>query len=310
MRNSFAKDLESMIARFPDIFLLYGDIGNKLFDDFKGANPQSYSNVGVAESNMVTVAAGMAKSGFLPVVYTINSFLSLKTLEQIKLDVCYPNLPVVMVGTGGGLSYAELGATHHSLEDFAILSVLPNLEVFAPADPTELSQSLELAFSLQKPCYIRIGKKGETSFIEKNRLDVEFQGVNKVVLSPNTQNLIVSTGTVGGNVFSAIESTQSESNLDFEFWTIPRVKKIPESELASMFARFNKIMVVEEHNSFGGLGSIISYKNSVNYSKFIKFRFLNTGDSFHSGMGNLENARAQLGLDPISIKETILDFFG
>jgi transketolase C-terminal domain/subunit len=77
-----------------------------------------------------------------------------------------------------------------------------------------------------------------------------------------------------------------------------------------MFARFNKIMVVEEHNSFGGLGSIISYENSVNYSKFIKFRFLNTGDSFHSGMGNLENARAQLRLDPISIKETILDFFG
>ena len=309
MRNSFAKDLESMITRFPDIFLLYGDIGNKLFDDFKTANPRSYCNVGVAESNMVTVAAGMAKSGFLPVVYTINSFLSLKTLEQIKLDVCYPNLPVIMVGTGGGLSYAELGATHHSLEDFAILSVLPNLEVFAPADSTELTQSLEFALSLKKPCYIRIGKKGETNFIEKNRANVRFQGVNKVVLNPNTQNLIVSTGTIGGNVFSAIESIRGESNLNAEFWTIPRVKKIPESELTSMFTRFKKILVVEEHNSFGGLGSIISYENSMNYSEFIQFRFLNTRDSFHSGMGNLENARAELGLDPISIKSTILDFF-
>lgn len=309
MRNSFAKDLESMITRFPNLFLLYGDIGNKLFEDFKVANPQNYCNVGVAESNLVTVAAGMAKTGFLPIVYTINSFLSLKTLEQIKLDVCYANLPVVMVGTGGGLSYAELGATHHSLEDFAILSVLPNLEVFAPADSAELSQCLELAFSLQKPSYIRIGKKGETSFIEKNRENAEFQGVNKIVFNSKSQNLIISTGTIGGNVFSAIESIQTKSNLNFEFWTIPRVKKIPESELTSIFTRFKKIIIVEEHNSFGGLGSIISYENLVKYSGCIQFKFLNTGDRFHSGLGNLDKARAVLGLDTNSIKNSILDFF-
>ena len=135
MRNAFAAEITALGKSDPSIVLLSGDIGNKLFDNYKAAQADRFFNCGVAEQNMVGVAAGMALSGLRPVVYTINSFLIGRSFEQIRLDVCYHNLPVVLVGVGGGLGYASLGPTHHSLEDVAILKSLPNLTILCPADP-------------------------------------------------------------------------------------------------------------------------------------------------------------------------------
>jgi transketolase len=104
MRNRFAEELTKIAIENDDIVLLYGDIGNRLFDNFKKSLPNRSFNCGVAEPNMVGVAAGLAKTGFTPFVYTINTFLYLRAFEQIKLDVCYPRVPVIMVGTGSGLS--------------------------------------------------------------------------------------------------------------------------------------------------------------------------------------------------------------
>ena len=148
-----------------DVCLLSGDIGNRMFDRYKEVAPTRFLNCGIAEANMMSMAAGMALSGLRPVVYTITPFTTTRCLEQIRTGVAYHEAPVVIVGTGSGLSYAELGATHHSLEDLAILRSIPNLQVCAPADSLELEAQLRQAIAEGKPTYIRIGKKGEPDLL-------------------------------------------------------------------------------------------------------------------------------------------------
>ena len=161
MRNAFADELTKLARENDKVVLLSGDIGNKLFDNFKKIDERRFYNCGVAEANMMGVAAGMAMSGLRPVIYTITPFTTTRCFEQIRVDACYHKAPVVIVGTGSGLSYAELGPTHHSCEDLAILRVLPNMTVLAPADEVELRQCMRAALRQDGPVYIRIGKKGE-----------------------------------------------------------------------------------------------------------------------------------------------------
>jgi len=160
MRNSFAKSITDLSKKNKKIVLLAGDIGNKLFDNFKKIDKNRFFNCGVAEANMTGVAAGLAIQGFRPITYTITPFNTLRCLEQIKIDICYPKLPVIIVGTGAGLSYSALGATHHSLDDIAIMRALPNMNVVCPSDPIEVAHAIEHALKIKGPTYIRIGKKG------------------------------------------------------------------------------------------------------------------------------------------------------
>ena len=134
MRNAFSSEMTELAKTNERIVLLSGDIGNKLFDPFKALFPNRFFNCGVAEANMTSMAAGMALGGLIPVTYTITPFNTYRCLEQIRVDLCYHNLPVTIVGVGAGLSYASLGATHHSCEDIAILRSLPNMTVVCPGD--------------------------------------------------------------------------------------------------------------------------------------------------------------------------------
>lgn len=145
MRNAFAAEVTEIANANENVVLLSGDIGNKLFDRYKEVAPDRFFNCGIAEANMIGTAAGMAMCGLKPIVYTIVPFITTRCLEQIKIDLCYHNAPVVVVGVGGGLSYAGLGATHHSFEDIAILRVLPRMKVVCPGDPVEVRLAVRAA---------------------------------------------------------------------------------------------------------------------------------------------------------------------
>ena len=161
MRNAFADEITKIAQQREDIVLLSGDIGNRLFDKFKEVAPGRFFNCGVAEANMMGVAAGMAASGLTPICYTIASFLTYRVIEQIRLDLGYHHQRAILVGTGAGLSYASLGSTHHSVEDMGMLRLIPGLAVLAPGDEKELRPALHAALEYPGPVYIRIGKKGE-----------------------------------------------------------------------------------------------------------------------------------------------------
>ena len=168
MRNAFAQEITAIAEKDKKIVLLSGDIGNRLFDKFRNKFPKRFYNCGIAEASMTGISSGMAHLGLRPITYTIATFNTIRCLEQIRVDVCYPDLPVIIVGTGSGISYASLGVTHHSLEDMAIMRVLPNMNVLAPADSIEVDLALEAAVKLGKPTYIRIGKKGEPNIFSKS----------------------------------------------------------------------------------------------------------------------------------------------
>ena len=163
MRDSFAKEVKNLAIDNKNIVLLSGDIGNRMFDDYKKIAPNRFINCGIAEANMMSMASGMALSGLQPIVYTITPFTTTRCLEQIRIGVAYHEAPVIIVGTGSGLSYAELGPTHHSLEDIAIIKSIPNINILTPADRNELVVQLREAVESKYPTYMRIGKKGEPS---------------------------------------------------------------------------------------------------------------------------------------------------
>ena len=301
MRNAFAKILTERAVENPKLFLLYGDIGNKLFDEFKQLRPNNFVNAGVAEANMVGVASGLAKSGLLPVVYTINSFLSLKTIEQIKIDVCYQNLPVVFIGTGSALSYSNLGTTHHSLEDFALLSAIPNMKIFAPADSLELERCFDYALKNRSPCYIRIGKKGEKNLTDELAVG-EYSALRKIITDEKSKTLLISTGTIAGEVHDAAKLIKKEG-VSVNFWTLSQIKPLSEGILKQILRSGYNVIVVEEHTSYGGLSSILAYANQFTFKLDLKMYSINTVDQFHNGTGDLIEARESLGMTSTRIVE-------
>lgn len=304
MRNAFAQKLAELQQIQNQLVLVYGDIGNKLFDKFKSLDNSKYINAGIAEASMISMAAGLAKGGFRPVVYTINSFLYLKSIEQIKLDICYPELPVIMVGTGGGFAYSELGTTHHSLEDIGILSTIPNLQILNPADSYEVQSALQWAINSNRPTYIRIGKKGEELIHDKdiNAHDQHF-GPFQLIDNLNAKSAVLSTGTISRNALSATMIANTTKEVDF--WSFPQIKPLNMDFIINKLTKYSTIIVIEEHNSFGGLGSILSFQIHKTNNMKVKLHFINSQDKFHTAAGSLSDIRIKLKLNPDEIFKVI-----
>ena len=166
MRNAFAKSVTEIISSNKESILLVGDTGNKLFDSVKNKSKDRFINRGIAEANMTSVAAGLAMNGFKPITYTITPFNVFRNFEQIRLDVCYHNLPVTIVHRRRFI-ICSLGPTHHSLEDIAILKALPNIKLLCPGDPLEIDLALKAMLKETCPVYIRF-EKGEPIFHSSN----------------------------------------------------------------------------------------------------------------------------------------------
>src|SRR5947209_1053734 len=156
MRNVFCQSLVAQAAR-PEFVFLTGDLGYKALEPLRDALGRRFINAGVAEQNMVTVAAGLAKAGLRPWAYSIAPFLYARPFEQIRNDVCLHNLPVVLVGNGGGYGYGVMGATHHALEDYGVLLCLPHLRVYIPAFDGDVGPIVKGLFRVSHPAYLRLG---------------------------------------------------------------------------------------------------------------------------------------------------------
>jgi transketolase len=291
MRNAFAQEITRLAKEDPRVVLLSGDIGNKLFDEFKQVDQDRFYNCGVAEANMMGVAAGMALSGFRPIIYTITPFTTTRCFEQIRVDVCYHQAPVIIVGTGAGLSYAELGPTHHSLEDLAILRTLPGMSVLAPCDAAELRFALAAALQQENPVYIRIGKKGEPA-IHQGLTD--FAIGQSIVVRKGTEVSLLAAGTIMGEVLKAADLLEQQG-LSVEVVSFHSIKPLDSDYLRDAARQFKLWVTVEEHGLIGGLGSAIAEwraKESVQ----VPLLSFGTPDEFMHEIGSQEYARAKYGL--------------
>ncbi len=293
MRNAFADEILSLALADERIVVLSGDIGNRLFDKFKAAMPERFHNCGVAEANMIALAAGLASSGLRPVCYTITPFVTTRCLEQIKLDVCYHSMPVTIVGTGSGLSYAALGSTHHSFEDIAIMRCLPGMRVLAPADAPELRNLLRITFEQSSPTYLRIGKKGEPVLTEGRH----FQPNRWQLMRKGHDATILSCGTILDEALAAAE-TLSADGIQVAVWNCATVKPLDLETLSSLSPA--PVFTLEEHSILGGFGSAIAEVLST-YSSPPRLQRLGIPDIFLHDTGEQHESRAHCGIDAAGI---------
>ena len=293
MRNAFADEINRLAALDERIVLLSGDIGNRLFDPFKTAHPERFFNCGVAETNMVGMAAGMALAGLRPVVYSIAAFVSLKVLEQVRVDLCYHRAPVVIVGVGAGLSYASLGPTHHALEDVAALRALPGMTVLAPGDAFEVRALLPAAIERAAPVYMRLGKKDEPLVHGA----VPVLGIGESIdVRAGRDVCLLASGTVLPIACEAA-TILAHRGVSARVTSMPTIKPLDETLLAAIFRSVPLVATVEEHARIGGLGGAVAEwladTGPPRRSRLMRF---GTPDAFMDEAGTQAHARRRLGL--------------
>jgi transketolase len=303
MRNAFAAAIAECAATDKRVVLLSGDIGNRLFDAFKDKFPDRFYNCGVAEANMTSMAAGMAMCGLRPFTYSITPFATTRVMEQIRVDICCHNVPVAIVGTGSGLSYASLGPTHHSCEDVAFLRALPNMTVICPADAAEVRRAVAAVLEIAGPVYLRLGKKGEPAV---HREEPRFV-IGKGIIVREGENVCLLG--MGNMVATAVEAATvlEASGLSARVVSMHTVKPLDEDLLGDVFRRFRIVAVVEEHSRIGGLGgSIAEWLAAQSPRPAGCLLAFGTPDAFLYESGSQRYARERFGLTAGTIAEEIL----
>ncbi len=301
MRAAFSNTLVRLAKADPNVLLLTGDHGYALFDDFRRECPTQYINAGIAEQNMVGMAAGLARAGFRPFVYGLSAFIPVRVVEQIKLDIAHDKLPVVLIGDGAGFVYSHLGTSHQSTEDIACTRAIPNLSVYSPADRFEVAACMELAHHSKMPVYLRMGKS--------DRGDVH---VTDVRLKPGDL-LLARPGQTGGIAFIATGSLvrtavdiAGEFYTDAAVWSAPFIKPINTKQVKAISEQSQAVVVMEEHSVMGGLGSVITEIAC----EFASARVLRVGvqDRFSHYCGTYDYLLKEHGLDRQAIEQQVHDF--
>ena len=298
MRNAFIQGLSKLAENDKNIMLLTGDLGYGIFEDFERKFPNQFLNCGVAEQNMIGVAAGLASEGKRVFVYSIANFPTFRCLEQIRNDICYHGLPVTIVSIGSGFSYGTLGYSHYAIEDITIMRCLPGLRIFSPVDPNSVKDSLNLSLQEFAPAYIRLGKNGEENLKSHSTKNDEKMSVR----IPGVENLILSTGSLSHEVEKAVENIVKLTNIKICFATVTQLK--PLNLDLSFIKQFHKIITIEEHTLLGGFGSII---NDFVVRNTLSCKLYNIGieEKLHKTIGSLDYMRKINSLDHTSLFKTI-----
>ena len=276
MRNHLINRLAILAEADKDIFLLTGDLGYGVIEDFEMKFPGQFLNSGVAEQAMMGIAAGLANSGYKPWVYSIANFPTFRCLEQIRNDVCYHNFDVTIVAIGSGFSYGTLGYSHFGIEDISVMRALPGMKVYSPANTLELDYVIESCLKYRGPKYIRLDKGASYAFeriSNSSTLTWSYMNSEKAKIS------IFTTGTILSEAIKAAKMLKAQGIL-VEVNSLPFVS--PEALKPEMLQnRF--VITVEEHSSQGGLFSCVA--------EFVATNMLNT--------------RIQgLGINPAQLKVT------
>lgn len=300
MRDAFAAELHLIAASDPRALLLVSDTGFQVFDRFVDDYPDRFINMGVAEGNMVGAAAGLAIGGKIPVVYAIVPFLTMRAFEQIRNDVCIQNQPVKIVGVGGGLAYGQMGPTHHSIVDMAILRALPNMTVIAPCDPIESRKAFRAAYEHPGPVYVRLGRNGEpTLHID----DYQFVIGKSVQMRPGTDATIISTGAVTKIALDAADSL-SKDGIYVRVLNVHTLKPLDTSAILAAAHETRAMVTIEEHNIIGGLGSAVA-EVVAESGAALPFKRLGIPDAFSYGVGSQGFLLDRHGITAEAVSKTV-----
>lgn len=252
MRNEFVNTILQSCNTHDDIFIISGDAGLGVFDTFRDEHPERFLNMGVAEQNMISFAAGLAMTGYKVVVYNIIPFVLYRCYEQVRNDICYQELPIILVGIGSGVTYAPQGMTHYSVEDIGIARTLPNLTVISPIDPVEARLAAAYALAADNPVYVRLAKRGEPVMHGNETFDIAVPQV----LREGSDAAILFHGSISAEVMQAYEALAREGIFP-KLISVPVIQPLNEEALLGLLADIPCVFSVEEHFENSGLGSAL-----------------------------------------------------
>lgn len=303
MRDTFVRTLVELAKKDKNIELVTGDLGFGVLKPFWEQCPDQFTNAGIAEQNMTTVAAGMALEGKTVFTYSIGNFPTLRCLEQIRNDCAYHNANVKIVCIGGGFVYGSLGMSHQATEDLAIMRALPNVVVMAPGDLIEAEECTKAIAAYDGTCYLRLGRGGEKRIHEK--ID-DFQIGKAVKVKDGEKIAIFSTGAIFEEVQGAYDLLTA-NGYHPAVYTFPTVKPIDWDVIQKCASKFDLIATCEEHNIVGGFGSAVAEVMAGMTGVRASLLSIGINDEYSIRVGNQTYLRGQYGIDAASISSRIME---
>tara|TARA_B110000977_G_scaffold190338_1_gene261001 strand:- start:641 stop:1567 length:927 start_codon:yes stop_codon:yes gene_type:complete len=302
MRKECLDSVFRLAKKNKKIVFIGSDLGAGVLNDFKKKIPERFFMEGISEQHIIGMAAGMAKEGFIPYVNTIATFITRRCFEQIAIDLCLHNLPVRLIGNGGGVVYAPLGPTHQAIEDIAIMRLLPNMSVFAVSDKVEMKKLMDASVNWPYPMYIRLGRGGDEIISKKQKFQI---GKNITYFKPK-KITIVSTGVTTQECIKVIKSLKKRG-IECGLIHVHTIKPFDKKKFIKDISQSKYIFTVEEHLSSGGLGGIVSEVISENEFNINK-QIIRIGieDKFVNRYGSQQELFSYLKINAKNIEKTIL----
>lgn len=278
MRTTFINSLVEIAEKNDKIVLVVGDLGFNVVEPFQKKFPKRFFNAGVAEQNMASFSAGLASQGFKVFVYSIANFPTFRCAEQLRNDIDYHKLDVTIVTVGAGYAYGNLGYSHHAVQDYGLIRLFPNFNIFVPGDILEVEASLNYISNNNGPNYLRLNKNNDPK-IFKNKLKFSKGRFNYFRKIKKSKKLILTTGSA---LISAVKFSEKKNYSNFSIASCPLWSPNSRKNISKQLSNFNEILVMEDHYLDGGfysyiLETIAKYKiknlNTSNFSLSSKYNY-------------------------------------
>lgn len=299
MRQTSLNMVYELAKRDPRVVFIGSDLGVGTLKRMKAEMPERFFMEGVAEQNIIGLAAGLAMDGFIPYVNTIATFLTRRCFEQVAVDLCLHKLPVRLIASGGGLVYAPLGSTHLAIEDMGILRTLPNITVVAPSDAEEMKRLMPQTLDWPGPIYIRLGKGGDPVVAQDG-----FTLGKGTWLRPAAKVTLLSTGIMSERCLRAADLL-AQAGIAAGVLHLPTVKPLDEAALRDAAGCSDLLVTVEEHVLAGGLGSAVLELLSDGGARLPRALRLGMPDAFPRHYGSQDDLLRDCGLMPDQIADTV-----
>ncbi|MDR2091640.1 MAG: transketolase family protein [Clostridiales bacterium] len=301
----FGKTIAELGEKDPKIVCLSPDLATSTkMKDFLDKYPERFFNVGIAEQNMIGIAAGLAKSGMTAFASCFSVFASLRALDQVHTDVCYQNVNVKIIGTHGGTSFGQAGSTHHAIEDIGVIRPLVNMTIIVPADGIETANAVRAAAATDGPFYIRINR-GFDNVVYDAKKDYGFQVGKAVEMIEGTDITIIACGSCVYQAMQAASILNFDHKIKARVLNMHTIKPIDREAVLKAVAETRKIVTVEDHTVIGGLGSAVA-EVIVEGGKACMLRKLGLQDKF-SAIGLHEDLMAMHEIDAQGIVKNVLE---
>ena len=306
MRKRCLDMVYALAQRDDRVVFIGSDLSPGLLGEMKKAYPQRYFMEGVAEANIIGVAAGMAMEGLVPYVNTIATFITRRCYEQVALDLCLHDLPVRLIGNGGGYVYAPLGPTHQAIEDLAIMRALPNMTVTAVCDAEEMTRLMNASLDWPHPIYIRLAKGGDPIVSRPDKGFAIGKAIDMSANGGNADALLVATGVA---TTAALEASKrlAEDGVRCRVLHVHTIKPLDSHAIVAAAHEVRLVVTIEEHSVIGGLGSAVLEALADAGEAMPRVRRLGIGDEFAKHYGNQQKLMDVWGINAQGIAGAVTD---